>query len=171
MNINRQSRRLAYLLRHDKEYQFEANGWRTVENLIQHYGFTYDLLDEIVAINNKQRYEYNDDKTKIRARQGHSVKVDVDLSETTPPDMLYHGTSDEVIDSILEEGIKSVGRLHVHLTLDIKTAINVGKRHGKPVVFKINAKRMKDDGLIFYLSRNGVWLTDYVAPKYISLIK
>ena len=92
------------------------------------------------------------------------------LSETIPPDMLYHGTSEDVVSAILREGLKPCTRLHVHLSPDIETAVTVGRRHGCPVVLKVNAQAMKADGSVFYLSNNGVWLTDFVAPEYISLI-
>lgn len=164
------SKKLAYLLRHDKDYSFDRHGWREVDDLILNHGFTRSLLESIVATNNKQRYEFNDDNTKIRARQGHSVQVDVELKEATPPVMLYHGTSEDVVSAILKEGLKPGTRLHVHLSSDIETAIKVGRRHGCPVVLKVNAEAMKADGSVFYLSNNGVWLTDSVAPEYISLI-
>lgn len=170
MNLIHKSKRLAYLLRHDMSYAFDEHGWREVEDLIRNHGFSMSLLENIVATNNKQRYEFNDDKTKIRARQGHSVNVDVELTVGTPPDVLYHGTSEDVVPSILSRGIERGARLHVHLSSDIETAIKVGQRHGSPVVLKIDAAAMKVDGVRFYLSNNGVWLTDFIAPKYISLI-
>jgi putative RNA 2'-phosphotransferase len=125
------------------------------------------LLDDIVKTNNKQRYEYNEDETLIRARQGHSIKVDVNLSESTPPDILYHGTATRFLDSILEKGIVKGNRLYVHLSKDEETATTVGARHGKPYVLKIDAKKMYEDGIKFYLSNNNVWLTDFVDAKYI----
>ena len=126
-----------------------------------------ELLDEIVETNNKKRYEYSEDKTKIRARQGHSINVDVELKETTPPGILYHGTAETTVPAIMKEGIKKGSRLHVHLSQTEETAVNVGKRHGKPAVLRINAKQMSEDGIKFYLSNNGVWLTDFVSLKYI----
>lgn len=126
-----------------------------------------ELLDEIVEINNKKRYEYSEDKTKIRARQGHSINVDVELKETTPPDILYHGTAETTVPAILKAGIIKGSRLHVHLSQTEETVVNVGKRHGKPAVLKIDAKQMAEDGIKFYLSNNGMWLTDFVDAKYI----
>jgi len=120
-----------------------------------------------VKTNNKQRYEYNEDETLIRARQGHSINVDVNLSESTPPDILYHGTATRFLDSILEKGIVKGNRLHVHLSKDEETATTIGARHGKPYVLKIDAKKMYEDGIKFYLSNNNVWLTDFVDVKYI----
>ena len=166
-DIIRKGKRLAFLLRHDKDYQFDEHGWREVSDLIANHGYTMELLDEIVETNNKKRYEYSEDKSKIRARQGHSVNVDVELKEVIPPDILYHGTAETTLSAIMEEGIIKGSRLHVHLSQTEETALNVGKRHGKPVVLRINAGQMNQDGTKFYLSNNGVWLTEYVSPKYI----
>lgn len=166
-DIIRKGKRLAFLLRHDKDYQFDEHGWREVSDLIANHGYTIELLDEIVETNNKKRYEYSEDKSKIRARQGHSVNVDVELKEVIPPDILYHGTAETTLSAIMNEGIIKGGRLHVHLSQTEETALNVGKRHGKPVVLRINAGQMNQDGIKFYLSNNGVWLTEYVSPKYI----
>lgn len=166
-DIIRKGKRLAFLLRHDKDYQFDEHGWREVSDLIANHGYTMELLDEIVETNNKKRYEYSEDKSKIRARQGHSVNVDVELKEVIPPDILYHGTAETTLSAIMKEGIIKGSRLHVHLSQTEETALNVGKRHGKPVVLRINAGQMNQDGIKFYLSNNGVWLTEYVSPKYI----
>ena len=111
----------------------------------------------------------NEDYTKIRANQGHSINADVGLEVKQPPDILYHGTSSNYISSIIKNGINSKSRMYVHLSKDIKTAISVGKRHGKPVVLEINAKRMYKDGINFYLSKNNIWLTKYVPTKYIKI--
>ena len=162
---------LSYILRHSiSEYELgwiNEHGWMPVKRLIDQYHFTSELIDEIVATNNKQRYEYNEDHTKIRARQGHSIPVDVELKETTPPDVLYHGTATRFMDSILNEGLKCMSRLYVHLSDNYALAKDVGKRHGSPTVLKIDAKQMREDGIKFYLSNNDVWLTKYVDPKYI----
>ena len=166
-DIIRKGKRLAFLLRHDNDYQFDEHGWREVSDLIANHGYTMELLDEIVETNNKKRYEYSEDKSKIRARQGHSVNVDVELKEVIPPDLLYHGTAETTLSAIMKEGIIKGSRLHVHLSQTEETALNVGKRHGKPVVLRINAGQMNRDGIKFYLSINGVWLTEYVSPKYI----
>ena len=168
-DIIRKSKRLAFLLRHDEEYQFDEHGWREVSDLIANHGYTMELLDEIVETNIKKRYEYSEDKSKIRARQGHSINVDVELKETTPLDMLYHGTAETTVPAILKEGIIKGSRLHVHLSQTEDTAVNVGKRHGKPAVLRIDAKQMSEDGIKIYLSNNGVWLTDYVDAKYVMI--
>lgn len=164
-------KQLSFLLRHDSEAfsngLIDKHGWRKVSELVKDHKYTKYLLDDIVKTNNKQRYEYNEDETLIRARQGHSINVDVNLSEITPPDILYHGTATRFLDSILEKGIVKGNRLYVHLSKDEETATSVGARHGRPYVLKINAKKMYEDGIKFYLSNNNVWLTDYVDVKYI----
>jgi putative RNA 2'-phosphotransferase len=168
-NITELSKNLAYLLRHDKDAFLKGlidnRGWRKVSEL-KDLGFTKDILDEILETNNKQRYEYNEDETKVRARQGHSIPVDVELTEATPPDVLYHGTATRSLPSIMERGLIGMGRLYVHLSKDIDTAKDVGKRHGKPCVIEVKAKEMVSNGVKFYLSNNGVWLTKKVPVKY-----
>ena len=164
--INR-SKKLSYLLRHDKNYAFDEHGWREVSDLVANHGFTVEELREIVATNNKQRYEFSGDMTRIRARQGHSIQVDVELEEAIPPDVLYHGTAREFVDSIMKQGVLKGKRLYVHLSTTIDMATKVGERHGEPVVLTIDAKRMSEDGIRFFLSRNGVWLTEFVDAKYI----
>lgn len=163
---------LSFILRHSMD-DFNAglideSGYMSISELIKK-GFTEELIDDIVSTNNKARYEYNEDHTKLRARQGHSIPVDVGLTPTNPPEILYHGTADRFIPSILKEGLKPMSRLYVHLSADKETAINVGKRHGKPVVLTVNAQEMVEDGYQFFLSNNGVWLTKYVDTKYIKL--
>ena len=160
-------KRLSYLLRHDKDYSFDKHGWRDVSDLIKNHHYTMQELEEIVETNDKKRYEFSDDKKKIRARQGHSVNVDVELEEKTPPDILYHGTATKFLESIYKNGINSGNRLFVHLSNDEETAKKVGSRHGTPYVLKIDANRMFNDGNKFYLSNNDVWLTKFVDKKYI----
>ena len=165
------SRKLAYLLRHDRKGNFDQNGWRDVDELIRNYGFTMEELTAIVNLNNKKRFEFSEGCTRIRARQGHSVPVDVELHEMLPPDVLYHGTAQQNVESILKEGLKKGNRLHVHLSADPVVAESVGKRHGLPVILKVNTKDMREAGTVFYFSRNGVWLTDYVDPQYIDTMQ
>lgn len=169
--LEKRGKELSFLLRHDTSYNFDKNGWRTVDDLITNHEFSKELLDAIVETNSKKRYEYNEDCSKIRARQGHSVSVDVELKETTPPDVLYHGTASRFLDSIQKKGIIKGDRLYVHLSETSAVAKDVGKRHGSPVVLTIDAKQMACDNLKFYLSNNNVWLTDYVDPKYITMIE
>ena len=168
-NLINKCRRLAFLLRHDKNYKFDAYGWRKVSDLMENHNFTLEELCEIVDGNDKQRFEFSEDMQYIRARQGHSIKVNVELEESVPPIVLYHGTAERFVKAILEEGLKPQSRLYVHLSSTIETAIEVGKRHGTPAVFMIDSRKMCDDGIKFYLSRNGVWLTNEVKPPYLSL--
>ena len=169
-DLIRKSKHLTFLLRHDTSSAFDEHGWREVRDLVRNHGYTKEELEEIVATNDKQRYEFNAQHTKIRARQGHSINVDVELKECTPPDVLYHGTATRFLKSISKEGIKSESRLYVHLSLTVEIATKVGSRHGTPYVLGIDSKAMVNDGIKFYLSNNGVWLTKYVAPKYIRQI-
>jgi len=170
--IIKMGKQLAFLLRHDKEAfdngLIDSHGWRMVSELIKDKGYSKELLEEIVNTNNKKRYEFNEDHTKIRARQGHSINVDVELTESIPPSTLYHGTSTKALESIYKQGIIKGERLHVHLSKDEETALKVGSRHGTPYVLKIDSEQMHKDGIKFYLSNNGVWLTDYVDVKYIK---
>ena len=163
----KQGKKLSYLLRHDKSYTFDEHGWREVSDLVANHSFTFEELREIVATNNKQRYEFSEDMTCIRARQGHSIQVNVELAEAMPPDKLYHGTAKAFVKSIMSQGIQKGKRLYVHLSTTIDVATKVGERHGKPAVLAIDAKRMHEDGIKFFLSRNGVWLTEFVDAKYI----
>ncbi len=172
------SKFLSLILRHNPEaayIQLDEHGWVEVDQLISGIKksgkkINRDILEEIVRTDNKQRYSFNEDRTLIRANQGHSVPVDVELKEQEPPKILYHGTAERFYNSIKAEGLKPMGRLYVHLSKDIETAINVGKRHGKPIVLKIFSGRMYQDGKVFYLSANGVWLTKKVDIKYIEQI-
>lgn len=166
-NLVTKGKKLSFLLRHDKDYKFDKHGWREVSDLIKNHGYTMDELVEIVDTNDKKRYEFSEDKKKIRARQGHSINVDVELEEKIPPKILYHGTATRFLESIYKNGINSGTRMYVHLSETEKTAQSVGARHGTPFVLRINAKKMHEDGIIFYLSNNGVWLTQFVDKKYI----
>lgn len=170
--IIKKGKHLAFLLRHDKEGfekgLIDKNGWRKVEELIKSHQYTKELLKEIVETNDKRRYEFNKDESKIRARQGHSINVDVELKEEMPPDILYHGTSTKYLTSIYKQGIIKGNRLYVHLSSDTTIANNVGKRHGgKTVILKVDSKKMYEDGKKFFKSNNNVWLTDIVEPNYI----
>ncbi|APA93939.1 MULTISPECIES: RNA 2'-phosphotransferase [Myroides] len=167
---------LSLVLRHEPSkigIQLDDNGWADVEELISKCGkhrvsFTKKELDEIVETNNKKRYAYSTDGTKIRANQGHSIAVDLEFTPVEPPQFLYHGTADRFLSGIGKEGIKKMSRQHVHLSQDKETAISVGSRHGRVVVLTILASKMHEEGIEFYQSANGVWLTDYIDPKYIS---
>lgn len=170
------SKFLSLILRHQPEnidLKLDENGWANVEELRgksakKNMCFTLDELDEVVETNNKKRFAFNEDKTMIRASQGHSIDIDLALEAQQPPDFLYHGTAETNIPSILNNGIEKKTRQHVHLSADKETATRVGMRHGKPVILTIRSGKMYEDGLSFYLSANGVWLTDFVDAKYIS---
>ena len=178
MDLIKLSKFISLILRHKPEIinlKLDSKGYVDTDLLINNinensnYEIDFEILKQIVDTDDKQRYSFNEDYTKIRANQGHSINVDVGLEVKQPPDILYHGTSSNYIYSIIKNGINSKSRMYVHLSKDIKTAINVGKRHGNPVVLEINAKRMYKDGIKFYLSKNNVWLTKYVPSKYIKI--
>lgn len=170
------SKFLSYVLRHHPELinlNLDENGWASVDELIikstnDSQGFTFEELDEIVQTNDKKRFIFNEDKTRIRANQGHSVDINLALIPQQPSEFLYNGTAQRNIESILEKGIEKRSRQHVHLSQDKETATKVGMRHGKPIILTINTQKMFDDGIEFYLSENNVWLTDFVDIKYIS---
>ncbi len=166
---------ISLILRHKPDIiniTLDEHGWADVDELIagiqkSRPDFSRDVLEEIVRTNNKQRYSFNENHTKIRANQGHSIQVDVELTEAKPPQILYHGTAVSTVPAIMKEGIHSGKRLYVHLSKDIPTAVSVGMRHGKPTVLTIEAGRMYADGFQFFLSKNGVWLTKKVPPEYL----
>jgi len=169
-------KKISYLLRHNPEdLLMDKNGYVDVQSLLNKLNITIDDLDYIVETNDKKRLAYNEDKSKIRALQGHSIKVDVGLKEVRPPRVLYQGTSPENYQKILKStGLEKMNRLHVHLSDETETAYNVGKRHSKrekPVILEIDSAAMYADGFKFYLSENGVWLTDSVPLKYIKCLK
>lgn len=175
--IKRLSKFLSLLLRHQPELiglKLNNNGWADVEELIQKSKskkqfFTLEELEKVVATNNKKRFSFNEDKTKIRANQGHSVKyIDLELKVMNPPEYLYHGTVAKFIEAIQEKGLQKMSRQHVHLSKDIATATNVGSRRGKPIILGIKSAEMSQQGYQFYQSENGVWLTDHVPVSFIE---
>ena len=175
MNLQDTSKFISLILRHKPEtigITLDEHGWANVDELIEGISKTHEInreiLEEIVRTDNKQRYSFNEDKTLIRANQGHSIPVDVELEEVEPPKYLYHGTGEKFRESIDAEGLKPKSRLYVHLSEDIETATKVGSRHGKPVVYRVFAGWMHKNGFRFYKSVNGVWLTKDVPTKYIK---
>lgn len=165
---------IALILRHKPEVigiTLDEHGWASVDELIAGISktrrFDRQMLERIVAEDNKQRYTFNEDGTRIRASQGHSISVDVELETAVPPPILFHGTGRKSVASIEESGLLPMTRLYVHLSKDAETAINVGSRHGEPVVFEVDSARMHQDGFLFYLSKNGVWLTKSVPVQYL----
>lgn len=174
MSNKETSKYISLILRHKPEtigITLDEHGWANVDELISGISKTHtlnmDILEEIVSTDEKQRYSFNEDKTLIRANQGHSVQVDVELNEVKPPEILWHGTGEKYVESIDTQGIISKSRLYVHLSKDVDTAIKVGKRHGKPALYKVRAWAMYNDGYKFYLSKNGVWLTKEVPVEYL----
>jgi putative RNA 2'-phosphotransferase len=148
-------------------------GWTDVDALLagmRSHGIEINQarLERVVAENDKQRFAFNPDHTRIRANQGHSIQVQLDLPQLTPPEYLYHGTAVKYIDSIRRNGLLKGRRHAVHLSPDMETARKVGQRHGQPVVLTIQAGRMAGDGFVFTRSENGVWLTEAVPPQYIT---
>ena len=169
---------LSFVLRHSPEtieLKLDENGWADVEELIlkcnnkeSQNQMTAELLDYVVENNDKKRFTFNDDKTKIRASQGHSISVELDLNEAEPSEFLYHGTVEKFLESIKKEGLQKMSRQHVHLSKDRETAIKVGSRRGIAQILTIKSGEMHKDGFKFYLSENNVWLTDEVPVKYID---
>lgn len=168
---------ISLILRHKPDVigiSLDSHGWAKTNELIDGINktgqYTIDLhtLEEIVRTDEKQRYSFNEDHTMIRANQGHSIPVDVDLQEAAPPDVLYHGTGCQYVPAIRDEGLCAKSRLYVHLSKDIETAVKVGRRHGKPHVFQVAASEMYRQGYHFYLSVNGVWLTKHVPAGFLA---
>ncbi len=177
-DLNNISKYMSLILRHKPQtidITLDEHGWANVDELIAGIARTHDLnmdmLEEIVRTDNKQRYSFNEDKTLIRANQGHSISVDVELEEKEPPEILYHGTGEKFVASIDEIGLIPKSRLYVHLSMDIDTATKVGSRHGKPIIYEVLSGDMYRDGCKFYLSVNKVWLTKEVPVKYLRKIE
>ena len=152
----------------------DEHGWADVSDLIDginntgNHSIDMETLEEIVRTDEKQRYSFNEDHSLIRANQGHSIPVDVELEEKIPPEMLWHGTGEKYVSSIDQQGLIPKSRLYVHLSSDTETARKVGGRHGKPVIYTVDCKKMTEDGYKFFLSANGIWLTKAVPPEYLG---
>ena len=168
---------LSLVLRHKPEVidvQLDPQGWINVDTLLNQcrlHGKAIDrpTLEAIIATNNKQRYILSEDGKKIRANQGHSIPVILEYEPVTPPPLLYHGTAEHFVESIMEKGLLKQNRHHVHLSSDLETASQVGRRHGKLVILQIDARKMQSEGLFFYLTPNKVWLTEHVPKEYIKI--
>lgn len=169
--LTRKSKYISKLLRHDPEdLLMDDKGWVFVSDLIKKVSLSIQELNQVVEENNKKRFEFDIHKTRIRATQGHTISVDVELKETEPPTNLFHGTAINSVPIIMDSGINKMSRLHVHLSKDEDTAKNVGSRKGKSAILVIDSEQMSKDGYKFYLSNNGVYLTDFVPTKYIKNI-
>lgn len=173
----RWSKRISYHLRHAPEelgLTLAPGGWVAVDALLGAFAargpaLSRDDLAEIVATNDKQRFAFDESGARIRANQGHSVEVDLQLEPATPPALLYHGTATRFLDAIRKEGLTPKGRHHVHLSRDTDTARTVGARHGTPIVLVVDAARLHAAGAVFYTSANGVWLVDAIPPLYLTI--
>lgn len=173
---NRTAHLVTRALRHRPKLagvSLDEHGWVDVNELLNGMNKTVSItraeLENIVATDNKNRFSFSEDGTRIRANQGHSVDVDVELEQLPPPEILYHGTAEKSVASIQKQGLLPMKRLYVHLSADTETARTVGARHGRPRIFLLDARRMAEDGFEFFRSVNGVWLTRCVPPEYLTL--
>ncbi len=173
----RLSKTMSYILRHSPEkfgIVLDEKGSTDVQTLLsainssKHFS-DVTLNDILYVVDTDEKGRYSIENEMIWANQGHSIKVDVPMSKKIPPPMLYHGTSTGNINNILRYGLSKMRRNHVHLSSDIHTAVKVGSRHGTPVVLKVDTSSMSDDGHVFFISENGVWLTDNVPPDYLEV--
>jgi putative RNA 2'-phosphotransferase len=171
------SKFISLVVRHQPEkygLTLDEHGWAQIDDLIAVANragvpLTHAALQQIVAQNDKQRFAISEDGRAIRARQGHSIAVDLELLPVEPPEQLYHGTAERFVPAILAQGLLRRSRQHVHLSADLPTAIKVGQRHGKPVVFTVASGAMHHDGYHFYRSENGVWLVEVVPVAYLTI--
>lgn len=175
--LTKTSKYLSFVLRHKPDsigLQLDDSGWTLISELIskadKELNLTPSLIRHIAATNDKKRFQISDDGLRIRASQGHSVKVNLQLMPQEPPAILFHGTAKRFLGSIQKEGLKAGQRQHVHLSTDIGIAIAVGKRYGKPAILEVDAGAMHQQGYEFFLSENGVWLSKIVPPNFLSTI-
>jgi putative RNA 2'-phosphotransferase len=184
MNVDKEekyikiSKFMSFVLRHKPELigiALDNEGWVNLDDFIhkinkhKNFHLTKETIHIIVKNDEKQRYSLSYDGSMIRANQGHSVHVDLKLQPEMPPVLLYHGTVENKIKSIEKEGLLPMSRNFVHLSSDIQTAENVGKRRGLPIILTIQAQKMHNEGYNFYLSENKIWLTKKVPVEYITL--
>jgi putative RNA 2'-phosphotransferase len=176
-NLVKTSKFLSKHLRHAPReigLTLEPGGWVLVSDLLEACRRTRvfldrELLEQVVLENDKQRFAFDETGDRIRANQGHSTEVDLQLEPVEPPFTLFHGTASKSVSSILETGIDRGSRHHVHLSMDAETARRVGARHGKPVILRVQSRAMRDAGFVFFKSENNVWLTDHVPAKFLIL--
>lgn len=172
------SKFLSLILRHKPEtidIKLDENGWVDVKELLEKSArkgnaFTREELETVVETNDKKRFTFDDSGEKIRANQGHSIEVEIDFEEKTPPEILYHGTAEKNVEAILQNGLQKMQRHHVHLSADTETAKSVGTRYGKPVIFKIETEKMLAENFKFSVSANGVWLVESVPAKFLEIL-
>lgn len=179
MKLRNLSKFLSLVLRHDPDrigLQLDREGWAEVDHLLACLAgagkiTSRDELETVVAENDKQRFRFSDDETRIRANQGHSISVDLALEQVQPPTILFHGTATRFLDSIRKQGLLRGSRQHVHLSAEKATAHKVGQRHGRPIILKVEAAKMAAEGFEFFRSDNGVWLVDHVPVGFIQETK
>jgi len=177
MNTKRLSKFLSLILRHNPDkigLTLDEHGWTEVSHLLERLAahgkpITLSRLQEVVETNDKKRFTLSEDGTKIRANQGHSIEIDLGLSPVIPPELLHHGTASRFYDAICQEGLKPGNRQHVHLSDEKETAIKVGSRHGKPIIFQVKSGEMHRAGFSFYRSKNGIWLTEKVPAPFLEI--
>lgn len=175
-NITKISKFLSYVLRHNPAeigVILDEHGWININELIDKSNstgrnITRKLLDEVVQTNDKQRFAISEDGLSIRANQGHSLKINLDLSPLSPPPVLLHGTAKKSITTIKIAGLKKMARHHVHLTENREIAGAVGRRYGKLIMLEIDSRQMAEDGFKFYKTANGVWLVESVPANYLK---
>ena len=178
------SKLLTFILRHHSDkfnLKLDKEGWIDINTLLNAINssnnnkignITMEQVLEIVRLCDKQRFQLSEDRSKIRACQGHSLaEVELKFTKKRPPVLLFHGTVDKIVNVIMEQGINKMARHHVHLSNDLTTAIEVGKRRGAPILFLVDSKQMYADGAEFFISENNVWLTENVPPQYIKPFK
>ena len=172
----KKSKFLSLVLRHQPEtigIELDEAGWVDVDLLMSaltchNRGMSRETLEEVVRTNDKQRFSFSEDGTRIRANQGHSVDIELGYQPATPPEILFHGTPQQFVDNIAEEGLKKMKRHHVHLHVDVATSTAVGQRRGRPVLLKVRVLDTHQAGHEFFVTPNDVWLTDHVPAKYID---
>ena len=174
MDIKKISKYLSFILRHKPDsigLELSDEGWANIEELItrtKKFKLTKESIQIVVDTNDKKRFLISNDGQRIKANQGHSIQVELELESIIPPDILLHGTAERFIESIFKEGLNKQQRHHVHLSETQKTALNVGSRYGKPVLLKVDSKQMHEDGFEFFKTENDVWLVDCVPVKYLE---
>jgi putative RNA 2'-phosphotransferase len=174
----RVSKFLSLVLRHKPEeigITLDSAGWVGVKDLLQAsaahaFPISMEELKRVVETNDKKRFAFSEDETRIRASQGHSVEVDLQYEPAVPPEILFHGTAERFLASIQAQGLLKGKRHHVHLSRDILTALKVGQRYGKPVLLQVKSGEMHREGQLFFISTNGVWLTDHVPPAHLEVV-
>ena len=177
--LTRVSKFLSYHLRHRPDLlnlKLASGGWVEVDKLLQaaeerNFSLSFGELQRVVEQNGKKRFSFNPQGNLIRANQGHSVAVDLQLKPLNPPDILYHGTHSDAIVAITQQGLKKMSRHHVHLSSDIDTAKSIGTRRGRPIIIAVNSRAMSEAGYLFYRSDNGVWLSETVPSQYLQIDK